>query len=113
MQQVGSRSAPRHGAVPHHEGEDVLMLAHWLRLLRRRPGQPTIVSRRRPEAASRRLGQLGLEALEDRWVPSTAPLVVASFFDSAVYKIDASTGAVLQTLVAPTSNFAPGKVASQ
>src|SRR5262249_14304481 len=44
-----------------------------------------------------------VEALEDRSLLSASSLVVASYFDGAVYDIDPSTGAVLHTLVAPYS----------
>src|SRR5262245_11838597 len=44
-----------------------------------------------------------LETLEDRSLLSTTPLVVASYFDSALYKINPNNGALLETLVAPDS----------
>jgi hypothetical protein len=44
-----------------------------------------------------------MEVLEDRLAPSATPLVAVSYFDSAVYEFNASTGALLKTLVAPYS----------
>ncbi len=51
-----------------------------------------------------------VEHLEDRTVPTlmlqtstTQSVIFASYFDSAIYKIDAQTGSLLQTLVAPNS----------
>ena len=44
-----------------------------------------------------------VEALEDRALPSVAPLVAASYFDSALYEFDSTNGALLGTLVAPYS----------
>jgi sugar lactone lactonase YvrE len=43
-----------------------------------------------------------IEFLEDRTTPTQA-VVAASYYDSAVYALNPSTGAVLQTLVAPNS----------
>jgi Bacterial Ig-like domain (group 3) len=53
--------------------------------------------------------RLSVENLEERTVPAalmqttTQSVIFASYFDSAIYKIDAQTGALLQTLVAPNS----------
>jgi hypothetical protein len=64
---------------------------------------PHAAVRRRPKLARRGWSPPRLELLEDRCVPSVTPLVVASYFDSALYKIDANSGALLKTLVAPYS----------
>jgi hypothetical protein len=80
------------------------MLPNWIRLLRNRFGHRAHGSRQVP--TNRRSARLALTTLEDRWVPSTSPttpLVAASFFDSAVYEMNPSTGAVMNTLVAPNS----------
>src|SRR6516164_8683362 len=79
------------------------MLAHWFGSLRRCFGMPHAAVRRRPKLARRGWSPPRLELLEDRCVPSVTPLVVASYFDSALYKIDANSGALLKTLVAPYS----------
>ncbi len=78
------------------------MIDHRFRLLCRRFGL-SAASRRRQEVFGRRAVPLGVEVLEDRLTLSAATVVAASFFDSAVYEFDASTGAVLKTLVAPNS----------
>jgi hypothetical protein len=47
---------------------------------------------------------VALESLEDRTMPAAVgPVVATSFFDSAVYEINSSTGALMKTLVAPNS----------
>jgi hypothetical protein len=79
------------------------MFAHWLGSLRRKLSF-TAASGRKRGTARHRAGRLQVEALEDRCVPAVAPgVAVASFFDSAVYRMDPGTGAVLDTLVAPYS----------
>ncbi len=57
---------------------------------------------RRPSAAcsTQRKTALALEELEQRDNPS-APMIVASATDSALYEIDTTTGSVLKTIVAP------------
>jgi hypothetical protein len=58
----------------------------------------------RPRCRTRLSGfRPALEILESRLTPSSTPVVAASYFDSAVYELDASTGALLNTLVAPNS----------
>src|SRR5262245_3363377 len=56
----------------------------------------------RPKGVRPRV-RLHIEALEDRSLPSAAPLVAASYFDSALYALDSVNGALLNTLVAPNS----------
>jgi hypothetical protein len=51
-----------------------------------------------------RRAPLTLETLEARTVPTGDLLVATSFFDSAVYEFDATTGALQATLVAPYSS---------
>ncbi len=77
------------------------MMADWLRILRRRFVRPAGAPRR--EAVRRRFVRLALEGLEDRVTPSSAPLAVASYFDSAIYEFNSSTGTLMNTLVAPYS----------
>ncbi len=77
------------------------MPAFWLRTFRRRnaiargPRQLTPMTRAR----------LSLDSLEDRTVPAVASgnMVVSSFFESAIYEMSETTGAVVDTLVAPNS----------
>src|ERR1700722_10820216 len=76
------------------------MLTDWFRSVAR-----LLVSGKRqardPHRARR--ARVVLELLEDRVTPSTAPLAVTSYYDSAIYEFNASTGALLHTLVAPNS----------
>jgi hypothetical protein len=74
------------------------MLVTWLRRRRRGSQQPVSASHRKPAPR-----KFSLETLEDRLAPAVAPLVASSFFDSAVYELNPSTGAVIHTLVAPNS----------
>src|SRR5262245_57751988 len=75
------------------------MIRNFLSMIRRSLNGPT----QHKSAASRkgRSAPPTLELLENRLAPAT--LVAASYFDSAVYSFDSSTGALLQTLVAPNS----------
>jgi hypothetical protein len=57
----------------------------------------------RKRSRARQAARLTLEALEQRLTPA-GRVVAASFFDSALYEFDASTGARLGTLVAPNSS---------
>ena len=79
------------------------MFSHWLRLLRPGIVRPTAAARRRPQAVRRRSSRPALEVLEDRVTPTTNSVVASSFFDSAVYEFNATTGALQSTLVAPYS----------
>ncbi len=49
-------------------------------------------------------GFSGISASQLLMLPDLAPLVATSFFDSAIYQLDAKTGAVQKTLVAPYSS---------
>ena len=74
-------------------------MANWFRSMARR-----LVSGKRPTAPHRaRRAHVALEILEDRVTPSTAPLAVTSYYDSAIYEFNATTGALMSTLVAPNS----------
>ena len=75
-------------------------MANWLRSLARLllPGKRPA---RLPHRARR--SRMALECLEDRVTPSTVPLAVASYADSAIYEINATTGAPISTLVVPNS----------
>ncbi|WP_020474269.1 cadherin-like domain-containing protein [Zavarzinella formosa] len=57
------------------------------------------------DRAARRKARLGVENLESRLTPD-ATLIAASYFDSAIYKFNASTGHLAGTLVAPS--YSPG-----
>src|SRR5271165_3579043 len=78
------------------------MFAHWLCSFRRSV-RPTTTASQRFRSAGRRSARLALETLENRLAPSATPVVAASFFDSAMYELNSSTGAIMQTLVAPSS----------
>jgi streptogramin lyase len=73
------------------------MFAHWLRSVRRRLSMSAVPARRQPRRRP------ALETLEDRWAPSASSLLVTSYFDSAVYALNATNGQRLQTLVGPNS----------
>src|SRR5262245_21993934 len=59
--------------------------------------------KRRRKRDQRPPSSLAVECLEER-LNLSAPMVVSSFFDSAVYEFDSSSGALLATLVAPYSS---------
>jgi hypothetical protein len=76
------------------------MTGEWFHSVARR-----LVSAKRQASASHktRRARLALESLEDRVTPSTAPLAVTSYYDSAIYEFNAATGSLMSTLVAPNS----------
>jgi hypothetical protein len=76
------------------------MMADWFRSMAR-----LLVSAKRPARAPHRTrrARVALELLEDRVTPSTTPLAVASYYDSAIYEFNATTGALMSTLVLPNS----------
>jgi hypothetical protein len=49
-------------------------------------------------------GKSGISPSQLVMLPPAAPVVATSFFDSAVYEIDSTSGAILSTLVAPNSS---------
>jgi hypothetical protein len=73
------------------------MFAHWLGSVGRRLGMSAAPARRQPRRRP------AFETLEDRWAPSASPLLVTSYFDSAVYELNSTNGQLLQTLVQPNS----------
>lgn len=77
------------------------MISSLVRMFHRALSRPAAA--RRPVVRDRRSVRLAVESLETRLAPAVTPMVAASFFDSALYEMDASTGTVLQTLVAPNS----------
>ncbi len=70
----------------------------WLDTLAVRRRRDLRVSRPKSNRA-----RLGMEHLEDRLVPS-ANFLASSYFDSALYEFNATTGAVVKTLIAPYSS---------
>jgi hypothetical protein len=74
----------------------------WLDVVVKRSIRPSERGRFRRKA--KRSPVLTLECLESRCNPS-ATLVATSVFDSAVYELDATTGALLTTLVKPNSDL--------
>jgi sugar lactone lactonase YvrE len=76
------------------------MMAKWFRSMAR-----LLASAKRnaktPHRAQR--ARLLLESLEDRVTPSTSPIAVTSYYDSAIYQFNTTTGALMNTLVAPNS----------
>jgi hypothetical protein len=79
------------------------MFTHWFRYLSGGLGKHKRTPRKQRGTGTRRFGPLAVKSLEGRVMPSAAPLVALSYFDSAVYKFNATTGALQATLVAPYS----------
>jgi PKD domain len=74
------------------------MFAQFIHSVRRHLGLSSARSGPRRRSTPPRL-----ERLEDRWAPAATPLVVTSYFDSAIYELNQTTGKLMQTLVAPNS----------